>query len=281
MGTIVRNVRLFYTSGSSDKEYQVVMEETAPDAYVVYGLNGRRGAARARQPKTAAAVSLASANAVFETVFDEKRSKGYTTDPSGRPHAGATLPARPTPSAQATNPAIHFEWTRLPVPSGPGQAQLESLLTDSAHLLQWVPHPDVPAALHALQVDKAGAAPRVLGTPAAGFSLTPACAAELGQVFSRMTVFGVMDDSRFAVFDLVPASGTKSALTASQRLRLAEALLREGAAEHVFTMPWAAQDDKLQLFALMDAAPDTGVWLLRPDSAEPGGKVTVVAPASS
>ena len=78
-------VSLFFTEGSSDKEYHVQLRQapTAPDAWVVDFQNGRRGKALASGTKTAQPVGFAEAKKIYDKLVSEKTKKGYTPDVSG------------------------------------------------------------------------------------------------------------------------------------------------------------------------------------------------------
>ena len=83
----IPSVFLFYTSGSSDKVYQVQIEPSGADRYVVNFQYGRRGGTLKYGTKTSSPVSLYTAQRVFDELVDSKKAKGYTEDPSGRPYA--------------------------------------------------------------------------------------------------------------------------------------------------------------------------------------------------
>jgi hypothetical protein len=250
MGTIVREARLFYTHGSSDKEYRVVLSEEAT-GYIVYGLNGRRGAARTRQSKTASPVSLASADAVFETVFAEKAHKGYTTLVSGAPHAGATLPPRSTTMRSANAPWV---WTSGALPAD--EARFEALLAGTGFVLQWAALGNPAAVLLAVRtaVDQDM---RLVPEPARTelAALRPAC------------VFGIVrGDGDFVVFDAIaPLAKHDAGPALSERLRQAHARLCEEPAQHVVLAPWAAGDETSQFYALFEPPSGAQAWLFRPD----------------
>lgn len=79
---------------SKDSQYDVVMElaSGSTDMYVVYGLNGRRGAATTRQLKTKVPVDFPTAERVWNQLLKDKRDKkGYTTDVSGAAYGGVSM----------------------------------------------------------------------------------------------------------------------------------------------------------------------------------------------
>jgi hypothetical protein len=250
MGTIVREARLFYTHGSSDKEYRVVLSKEAT-GYMVYGLNGRRGAATTRQTKTAAPVSLASADAVFEAVFDEKARKGYTTLVSGTPHAGAALPPRNAPTRSANAPWV---WTPGALPAD--ETRFEAQLADAGLVLQWAALENPAAALLAVRT-----------SVAQDMSLVPEAArAELAVLHPACVVGAVRDDRDFVVFDAIaPFAKSDSGPALSERLRRTHAQLREAGARHVTLAPWAAGDETSQFYALFEPPSGAQTWLFRPD----------------
>lgn len=255
MGIIVREACLFYTSGRSDKEYRVVIEQDpAAGGYIVYGLNGRRGSATARQPKTAAAVSLASADAIFESVFTEKARKGYTTEPSGTPHAPAVLPPRRAPAeAPRAEDRTQFEQAELPG----DEARLESLLCQPEVVLQWAAHANPYEAM--LTVDTLQKAELT--------ALPGAVRTELAALRTAR-VLGILSEDRLVVFDalVTPARGHLLPVL-SARLRQAQARLRTAGATHVTLAPWACADEAAQLYALFDVPSGPQAWIVRPDAA--------------
>lgn len=78
-------VSLFFTEGSSDKEYhaQLRLAEGQSDTWIVEFQYGRRGKALKPGTKTAQPVDFATAKAVYDELVAEKKKKGYTPDVSG------------------------------------------------------------------------------------------------------------------------------------------------------------------------------------------------------
>lgn len=74
---LVRNVKLFFREGNSDKTYEVDLCETGPDLYLVNFRYGKRNGPLKEGTKTVAPVSLAAATALFDALEKEKRNKGY------------------------------------------------------------------------------------------------------------------------------------------------------------------------------------------------------------
>lgn len=83
--TACKSTALFFREGSSDKEYNVFIEE-CQDGYMVRVTYGRRGNASTTQNKTQMPVSYATAEKVFDKCVKEKTSKGYA------PMDGASVP---------------------------------------------------------------------------------------------------------------------------------------------------------------------------------------------
>lgn len=83
----IPSVFLFYTSGSSDKTYQVQIEPSGVDRYVVNFQYGRRGGTLKYGTKTESPVNLYAAQRIFDDLVESKKAKGYTEDLSGRPYA--------------------------------------------------------------------------------------------------------------------------------------------------------------------------------------------------
>lgn len=77
--TIVKSVALFFRDGTSDKEYNVTLEESG-GGYVVNFSYGRRGNATATGTKTSSPVSLSEAEKAYDKLVTEKMGKGYKPD---------------------------------------------------------------------------------------------------------------------------------------------------------------------------------------------------------
>ena len=76
------NCSLYFTSGSSDKEYHISLEEDN-NGWVVNFKYGRRGNANNAGTKTPSPVSYESALDVYNKLVNEKVRKGYVPDTSG------------------------------------------------------------------------------------------------------------------------------------------------------------------------------------------------------
>lgn len=84
-----RAASLYYSNGSSDKEYHVRVD--ARDAgFVVNFAYGRRGSALSTGTKTQTPVEYAAAVRIFEKLVNEKQAKGYTTGEDGTPYQHTT-----------------------------------------------------------------------------------------------------------------------------------------------------------------------------------------------
>lgn len=77
-----KNVSLYLTEGSSDKEYHAQLLEDQ-GGWVVNFQYGRRGKALKAGTKTASPVSFEAAAKTYEELVSEKMKKGYTPDVSG------------------------------------------------------------------------------------------------------------------------------------------------------------------------------------------------------
>ena len=83
----IAQTSLYYSEGSSDKEYHAEIIEVA-GGNVVNFRYGRRGGALTTGTKTAAPVDLDHARKIFEKLVKEKTAKGYTRMESGTPFQG-------------------------------------------------------------------------------------------------------------------------------------------------------------------------------------------------
>lgn len=74
---IVRNVKLFFREGNSDKTYEIDLCEVGPEQYIVNFRYGKRFGTLKDGTKTVSPVTLSAATAIFDALEKEKRSKGY------------------------------------------------------------------------------------------------------------------------------------------------------------------------------------------------------------
>lgn len=77
------SIALYYTEGSSDKEYRVQLVETSPGQWMALGFNGRRGQTLKEQKKTPTPVDYATAKATYDKTVKSKLKDGYTPEESG------------------------------------------------------------------------------------------------------------------------------------------------------------------------------------------------------
>lgn len=93
-----KSISLYYTQGSSDKEYHVQLligEVSSPNGWVVNFQYGRRGSSLNWGTKTPEPLEYDKAEKVYNKLVGSKIGKGYTEDPSGIP--GSThIPPKPT-----------------------------------------------------------------------------------------------------------------------------------------------------------------------------------------
>lgn len=80
MGT--EQISLYFSEGSSDKEYHAQLKEQ-DGGYVVFFQYGRRGAALQSGAKTTSPIEYDKAKKVYDKLVAEKMSKGYSTGVSG------------------------------------------------------------------------------------------------------------------------------------------------------------------------------------------------------
>ncbi|MGO4293465.1 HEAT repeat domain-containing protein [Chitinophaga sp. RAB17] len=74
---IVRNVKLFFREGNSDKTYEIDLCEVGPEQYLVNFRYGKRFGTLKDGTKTVSPVALTAATTIFDALEKEKRSKGY------------------------------------------------------------------------------------------------------------------------------------------------------------------------------------------------------------
>ncbi|RYF78345.1 MAG: WGR domain-containing protein [Cytophagaceae bacterium] len=96
---VIRQSKLHFKEGNSDKVYEVDIAEVGAGEYVVNFRYGRRGASLKEGSKTTSPVGLAQAETLFNALEAEKRKKGYLTDgvavvvPTAAPVASVDKPA--------------------------------------------------------------------------------------------------------------------------------------------------------------------------------------------
>ncbi|MDA8016352.1 MAG: WGR domain-containing protein [Thermoanaerobaculia bacterium] len=106
---LLRQSRLFYQGGHSDKVYEVDLAELDDDRCVVNFRYGRRGTTLREGTKTTAPVSRDKAEQVFDRLVEAKRKKGYRSEGEPAPEAEQQEPA----DAGANSDAIPVLLKRL------------------------------------------------------------------------------------------------------------------------------------------------------------------------
>lgn len=92
---LVRQVRLRYQQGSSDKVYEVDLCEVVADRYVVNFRYGRHGGVLKDGSKTPLPVQLDEAERVFDKLVESKVKKGYVDVGTGIPRPSTTPASAP------------------------------------------------------------------------------------------------------------------------------------------------------------------------------------------
>lgn len=77
---IIKQTKLFFHEGKSDKVYEIDLCEINSDAFIVNFRYGRRGAALKEGSKTPEFVSREKAESIFDQLEKEKRNKGYQSE---------------------------------------------------------------------------------------------------------------------------------------------------------------------------------------------------------
>jgi len=90
MSRIYESVSLHYTDGgSSDKVYNIHLEELGPNQFTVTGYNGKRGSALIPRKQTDSPVPYAEAKRLFDNLERDKRNHRKT------PYTVSSETARP------------------------------------------------------------------------------------------------------------------------------------------------------------------------------------------
>ena len=119
---VSKSIRLTFTEGSSDKEYNAQVVEDG-EGYQVHFQYGRRNGTLQSGSKTSAPVDLASAEKIYDKMVKEKTSKGYQVD--GGANASTYQPV--AKEAAGTIPQL-----LNPV----DESELSNLISDSSFLFQ-------------------------------------------------------------------------------------------------------------------------------------------------
>ena len=101
---LVRQTKLHFQQGNSDKVYEVDLCEAGEGEFLVNFRYGRRGAALREGTKTAFPMSRAKAEGIFDALVTEKTAKGYqitagTGTVAAQPRTVRDTDARPRRSA--------------------------------------------------------------------------------------------------------------------------------------------------------------------------------------
>lgn len=119
---LVKQIRLHFQEGSSDKVYEIDLCEVGAGRYVVNYRFGRRGARLQSGSQTPAPVAQAEAQRVFDTLSQSKIRKGYReiVDGDARPAAPAPARKRPTSGGPTSEQRSQAILKRLSSPSSKG-----------------------------------------------------------------------------------------------------------------------------------------------------------------
>ena len=96
----IKQTKLFFREGNSDKTYEIDLCEVGPAQYVVNFRYGKRGSALKEGSKTVNPVDLPAATAIYDALEKEKRSKGYAAEQDAGPVAEFVAPD----TSQVTDP---------------------------------------------------------------------------------------------------------------------------------------------------------------------------------
>jgi bifunctional non-homologous end joining protein LigD len=109
----IAKTSLYYTEGSSDKEYHAEIIEVE-GGNVVNFRYGRRNGTLSVGTKTSAPVDFVQAKKIYDKLVKEKTSKGYTPDVSGATYQGTDNAGKKSDFIpQLLNPISEDEAMRL------------------------------------------------------------------------------------------------------------------------------------------------------------------------
>ncbi|MEZ4400655.1 MAG: hypothetical protein R3B06_11585 [Kofleriaceae bacterium] len=99
---LVKQTRLAFVEGKSDKVYEVDLCEVGADQFVVNFRYGKRGGALKDGSKTPAPVKRGEADRVFAKLVQSKLDTGYLDEATPRPAPTVAAPTTPAPGTAAT-----------------------------------------------------------------------------------------------------------------------------------------------------------------------------------
>jgi bifunctional non-homologous end joining protein LigD len=224
---------LYYTSGSSDKEYHAQIVPSGA-GFLVNFQYGRRGGALQDGSKTKAPVALDKALAAFDALIKEKMGKGYTMDTGGQLYQAVT-----DKDFTGVLPQLLNEMDKACVPE---------LIADK----DWIAQEKQDG--HRRMMDQASADALVLSINRKGIRV--GLPLETAQAFAALAQFapwrldGELVGSVFHVFDVLEWGGeVTTAETVAQRLQRLEAvkaaLGEQGLVRVVYTAYTAAEKQAL------------------------------------
>lgn len=246
---------LYFSEGSSDKEYHAEIVEVA-GGNVVNFRYGRRGGSLTAGTKTSAPVDFAQAKKIFDKLVKEKTAKGYTPDVSGAAYQGTQ------------NAGIKTDF----------MPQLLNAITEQEALAciseaNWTAQEKMDGERRAAHADNHG----VIGINRKGLNvpLPQALADELQAISvnsGAIRVDGEIIGDIMFVFDLHVHQGKSiCVLPWIQRMHLAEAVL--AGCSHIKTVPVAvSQKEKRSLWNKVKAAHGEGIVFKRINSIVTAGR---------
>lgn len=255
------SITLFLTEGSSDKQYQVQLEQSGA-GFVVNYQNGRRGSTLRRGTKTKLPLPYDSARAIYDKLVKEKMKKGYTEDEGGQSFVG-------------TEDAGRDSGVRPMLLNPVDDAQVEALLADPA----WCAEVKFDGERRMVIIDKGA----VTATNRRGLAVPMSAelhAALLAAPFFGRTVLDGEDlGDMFVVFDVLCINGRDvTALPYRERLDVRRNI--HGIERGVFFAPTAlTTEDKSQLLDSVIADRGEGIVLKRLDAPYVAGRPSSGGPA--
>lgn len=254
-------ITLYYTSGSSDKEYQLSVSESAA-GHIVVAQYGPRGRATRLEQKTPSPVPESAAMAMFGKVLAEKKKKGYTTSVSGTPFGPVAVPPR-TASPASSSPAPGVSSaprTGFVVPLELSAADLDAYLEEDDWVLQ-------PISAQELLLVQKSRSSKLVAANRMGvmFSLPPALESLINGMFSSVVLEGFLDATTNALVVTDGFSDARPGMAAidpfSQRWDSLLTIISDKGSALLETVPVYTGEDKSQACALLQDTGRVGVVL--------------------
>lgn len=183
-----KSVSLYFTEGSSDKEYHIQLSSESSGGWRVNFRYGRRGSSMNSGTKTEYPVAFGVANSLYEDILKKQLKKGYTVDAAGTPYQG-------------TKESGRVSGLTLQLLNSIDEAQAMSLISDDLWFMQQK-HDGVRMATQRDENEVRGINRKGLITP-----LPIPVVEDLMRLNHEWLIDGEMVGSTYFIFDILSLNG--------------------------------------------------------------------------